>query len=144
MPTIFGTTRTAKASGEMASSEFAKVTLGGETTLGQNVTGSYNRQIQTIFELGNPNVYWIGGHEQGTLSLGRLVGKNGFFANLTTGNCGEITPVGINIAAGTCTTGSGGLSISDAVVESVGFQMSAGELQIGETVSIRFSSLSRS
>ncbi len=144
MPSIFGTTRTAKASGEMASSEFAKVTLGGETSLGQSVNGAYTRQIQTIFELGNPNVYWIGGHENGTLSLGRLVGKNGFFGNLEVGSCGEITPVGVDVTSGTCTTGSGGLSISDAVVESVGFQLTAGELQIGETVSIRFASLSRS
>ena len=143
MPSIFGTNRTAKASGEMASSEFAKVTLGGEVTLGQSVNINYSRTIETIYELGNPNVYWIGGHEQGSFSIGRLVGKKGFFSGLNLGACGEITPVGIDVGSGQCTTGAGGLTVTDAVIESVATQMNAGALQISETITARFAMLSR-
>lgn len=144
MSSIFNTTRTAKASGEISSSEYAKVTLGGIVSLGQSVSGNYNRQISTVFEIGNPNIYWVGGHEQGTLSISRLVGKNGFFHNINPGACGEISPVGIDLSAGQCTTGGSGLSIQDTMVEGLTWTLSAGALEITEGVSLRFATLSRS
>ncbi len=143
MNTIFGTNRTAKSAGQMASSEFARITLGGIVTLGQNCQGSYNRNIQTIFEIGNPNVYWIGGHEQGSLQIQRLVGKGGFFAELKPDACGSISPVSIDISSGKCTTGAGGLTIGDAMLEGVSFGFSAQALEISEGATLRFASLSR-
>ncbi len=144
MPTLFGTNRSAKATGQIASSEFAKITLGGVISLGQSVNGSYTRNIQTIFEIGNPNVYWLGGHEQGNLQMQRLVGKRGFFADIRPGACGEIKPVAINVTGGTCATGSGGLTIGDAILEAVSFGMQAGSLEITDGATLRFASLSRS
>ena len=144
MPTIFNTNRSTKTSGAMASSEYAKLTLGGVVTLGQSVQGNYTRKVQTIFEIGNPNIYWIGGHEEGTLGVQRLVGKGGFYENISPGACGEITPVSIGLNGGPCVSGAGGLTITDAVLESVSFGMSAGTLEINEGVNIKFASLSRS
>lgn len=144
MSSIFNTTRTAKATGEISSSEYAKVTLGGIVSLGQSVSGNYNRQISTIFEIGNPNIYWVGGHEQGTLSISRLVGKNGFFHNISPGACGEISPVGVDLSAGQCTTGGSGLSFQDVIAEGLTWTISSGALEITEGVSLRFATLSRS
>jgi hypothetical protein len=143
MSSIFGTTRTNSASGALASSEFAKVTLGGVTTLGQDVQGTYTRQIQTLFELGNPNIYWLGGHEQGTFNFSSLVGKAGFFASLPSSSCGEISPVSVDLLGGQCSAAGGGLTVSDAVIENVNWRMAAGTLEISEGVSLRFATLSR-
>jgi hypothetical protein len=144
MATIFNTNRSTKTSGAIASSEYAKITLGGQVTLAQSVQGNYTRKVQTIFEIGNPNIYWIGGHEEGTLQVQRLVGDSGFYATIDPGACGEITPVSIDVSGGDCAKGAGGLTISDAVLEGVSFSMSAGNLEITEGVNIKFASLSRS
>lgn len=144
MSSIFNTTRTAKASGELTSSEYAKITLGGVVSLGQSVTGGYERQISTVFEIGNPNIYWIGGHEQGTLSISRLVGKNGFFHAIEPGACGEISPVGVDLVGGQCSSGGSGLTFEDAMVQGLTWNITSGALEITEGVSLRFATLSRS
>lgn len=141
---IFNTTRQVRNKAQIASSEYALVSIGGRTELGQSVTGSYGRQIQTILEIGSPNIMWIGGHEQGTLSFGRVVGSKGFFDGWEGDDCGEIRPVAISLGTGPCVAAAnGGLRFGGTQIENVGFSMSSGSLEISETISMRVATLSR-
>lgn len=141
---IFNTTRQTRSRGQVASSEYALVTIGARTELGQNINGTYTRQIQTIFEIGSPNILWLAGHEQGTLSFSRLVGSRGFFSGWEGNECGEIRPVSVQLGGGPCVAAaSGGLRFGGTMIEAVNFTMQAGTLEITEGISLRVASLSR-
>lgn len=143
MPSIFNTTRNVTNQGDMASSEYAAITVGSQISLGQNVSGTYGRQIQTVYELGRPEIYWISGHEQGQMSVARLVGKNGFFDAIASTQCGAINNLKIDLSSSTCSKGSGGLAFDGAMLESVTFGMQSGTLEISEGMSMRFQTLTR-
>lgn len=144
MHTVFNTNRTTNSKAQIASAEYALITVGKRTELGQSVTGNYTRQIQTIFEIGTPNVMWLAGHEQGTLAFNRLVGGKGFFYGWDPDTCGEIRPVSINLGSGPCVSAArGGLKFGGAMVESVNFSIQAGTLEISEGISLRIATLSR-
>lgn len=144
MRTIFGTNRNVRSSGRLASSEYAIVTVGGRSELGQSVQGTYQRTIETIHELGSTGVLWVPGFESGSLQFQRLVGSGGFFAGWNGDACGRITPVSIDIGGGGCVAVSaGGLRFSDTVIESLNFSMQAGSVQISEGVNLRVGSMSR-
>ena len=141
---IFQTNRQTRSRAQIASSEYALVTIGSRTELGQSVTGSYNRQIQTIFEIGSPSIMWLAGHEQGQLSFQRLVGSRGFFSGWEGDECGEIRPVSIGLSGGPCVAAaSGGLRFGGTMIEGLNFSMSAGTLEITEGVSLKVASMSR-
>lgn len=141
---IFNTTRQANSRARAASSEYALVTLGGRTELGQSVTGNYTRQIQTIFEIGSTGIMWISGHEQGSLAFSRLVGAQGFFSGWNPDGCGEIKPVAINLSGGPCVAvARGGLGFDGTILESYNFALQAGTLEITEGVNLRVANLSR-
>ena len=141
---IFNTKRETRSRGQVASSEYALVTIGKRTELGQSVNGTYTRQIQTIFEIGSPNVLWLAGHEQGTLNFSRLVGSRGFFSGWDVDQCGQITPVSINLGGGACVAAaSGGLSFGGPMIDSVNFSMQAGTLEITEGVNLRVATMGR-
>ena len=144
---IFNTSRQTKTSGQVASSEYALITIGGRTELGQQVRGNYTRQIQTIFEIGSPNVMWLAGHEQGTLNFSRLVGSKGFFSGWDddADACGVINPVAVDFTGGTqcLAKATGGLLFEGAMIESLDFSMQAGTLEITEGINLRVASISR-
>jgi hypothetical protein len=144
MRSIFNTNRTVKPTGQVASSEFALISIGGRTELGQSISGSYTRAIQTVHELGSPDVAWIAGHEQGSLSFQRLVGSKGFFHGWDSDACGLIRPVAINLGGGPCVaSASGGLRFGGAMVESISFDMQAGTLEIREGIQMRVATMGR-
>ncbi len=141
---LFNTSRNVRSRAQVASSEYALVTIGARTELGQSVNGSYTRQIQTIFEIGSPAIMWLAGHEQGTLSFSRLVGARGFFSGWEGEECGEIRPVSIGLGGGPCVAAaSGGLRFGGTMIEGVNFSMAAGTLEITEGISLRVASMSR-
>lgn len=144
MKTVFNTNRRLKSAGRVASSEYAIVTVGGRSELGQSVQGTYSRQIQTLHELGNPGVLWVPGFESGTLNFRRLVGKNGFFAGWTGTACGVLNPVSIDLGGGPCVSvASGGLRFEDAIIQSFEFQLNAQQVEITEGVSLMIGAMAR-
>jgi hypothetical protein len=144
MRTIFNTDRVTRSRAQLASSEYALVTVGGRSELGQSVQGSYNRQIQTIFEIGNPAITWLAGHEQGNMTFQRLVGNRGFFDGWEGDECGVITPVSINLGGGPCVAvAAGGLRFDNAMIEGLNWSITAGTLEIMEGVSMRIGSMGR-
>jgi hypothetical protein len=144
MRSILNTTRQVTSRSQAPTSEYAILYMGGRGELAQSVSGNYGREIRPIYELGSPNVVWVGGHEQGTLELGRIVGKRGFFAGLGEDECGVVRPVSINLGSGPCVTiAAGGLHFHDAMIERLSFSMNVGSLEITETISMRVANMSR-
>ena len=142
MPDIFGYNRTARATGQIASSEYAVVSVGGTQSLVQNVQVNYGQDIRTIFEIGNPNVYWVPGHASGTVDCTALVGPGGFFTGWTGGRCGSIDGISISTSGGSaCFQGGGGLHFAGGIVTKVGASITAGTMEISQSVSVMVSML---
>jgi hypothetical protein len=144
MKSIFNTNRQVTSRAQVASSEYAIVQLGGRSELAQQVTGNYGREIRQIYEIGSPNIMWVGGHESGALNFSRIVGTGGFFDGLDNGECGVIRPVSINLGGGPCVAvASGGLHFGEAMLERVDFSLSVASVEITEGISLRVATMSR-
>jgi hypothetical protein len=100
MADFFGHNRTIRSSNQLASSEYARITVGSRVDLAQSVAANYAQQIRPIFEIGAPSIFFVSGHAQGTVNVGRLVGAGGFFSNFNAQNCGRIQPVSISGGGG--------------------------------------------
>lgn len=144
MRTVFNTNREVRSAARVASSEYAIITVGGRSELGQQIQGTYGRQISTIHEIGSPGVIWVAGYESGTLSFRRLVGAQGFFAGWTGSACGIIEPVSIDLGGGPCVAiASGGLRFYDAMIESFEFSMTSQAVEITEGINLKVGAMAR-
>jgi hypothetical protein len=144
---ILGYSRDVKPNGQIFSSEFATISIGGKMSLVQSVQGSYQQTVTPRFEVGSPTLYWLTGQPMGQVSISRLVGSGGFFTAFKAlkNSCATLTPITIGLdGTGGCTvaqqTGSG-LFLDGAVVSSLGFGFSAGVLEVQESVQMQFASL---
>jgi hypothetical protein len=141
MSDIFGYNRTARSTGQIASSEFAVVTIGGIQSLVQNTQVNYGQDIRTIFEIGNPNIYWVPGHASGTVDCTSLVGPGGFFAGWKGGKCGAISPISISTSGGTCYTGNASLYFDGGIIARVSATLTAGTMEISQSVSVQVATM---
>lgn len=145
MSDIYGYNRTNTSFAQIASSEYAAVSLGssGGSSLLQSFSAAYQRDLKPFFALGDPNIYWVSGFPQGQMSVERAVGKSGFFNGLS-GSCGVLGAVNINASGGqACASGGGAGSVNftGAVLSAVRLQMRAGQSEIIEGADMRFSSM---
>jgi hypothetical protein len=143
MADFFGHNRTIKSSNQLASSEYARITVGSRVDLAQSVAANYAQQIRPIFEIGAPSIFFVAGHAQGTVNVGRLVGAGGFFSNFNAQNCGRIQPVSISGGGGgVCAAGGGTVTFDGGMIESVSLNITAGQIEMTEGVAIRVASMS--
>lgn len=144
MKDILGYERTIK-SANLASSEFAAITVGSNSTkeaLVQSITFNYSQQIGEIVQVGDVNIYLIPGRPSGSCSISKLVGDGGFFAGFKDGECGVISGVNVSVESGQCGyVGGGSLSFTNGLIQSLSTTIAAGTLQIGSDISIRLVSL---
>lgn len=142
---VFGYERNARSSGQVASSEFAVISVGGKQSLVQSVNVSYQQQLEQVGQIGDSNVYWLPGRPMGNLSCSKLVGAGGFLSGWRGSQCGKITPLSITVDGGKCGfTGRGNLQFDGGIIQSFNIALSAQQLQISETVNIQIASLSAS
>jgi hypothetical protein len=147
MQDFFGAEKTVKSSNQIASSEYALITVGQRQSLVQSVQAQYGQEVRPIYEIGAPVVYLVNGHSSGNVSMSRLVGATGFFASL--GNvgaaCGAITPVNIQLSGGgACyASASGGLTFDGAKVQGVTLSLGAGQIEMTESVQMMVSNMSQ-
>jgi hypothetical protein len=145
MADLFGYNRTGNAIGQVASSEYASVNVGGKLALVQSVNVTYTQQIDEVKAVGDSNVYWIPGRPSGTINVSKLVGQGSFFQGWSAGQCGRIDSLSINVGGGVCgfSSGGGGLSFTGAVVETFSLEMSSQAHTVTETASIKVATISR-
>lgn len=142
MNDIFNYNRNTQATAQIASSEFARITLGGATNLMQQFQLQYGQQIETVLVLGDSNIYWVPGRPQGIINAGNLVGANGFFEGLRDTQCGKLTPINVTLDGGRCQVSSkGSLDFDAGIIESFSLSMSAQSMQITQGVSVRVASM---
>jgi len=143
---FWGYNRQVKANDQVVSSEFCNLTLGGgRMALLQNLSVQYGREIQSIFQIGDPSIYWLSGNAQGNISADRLVGKDGFlkYFNNLSDTCGVVKPIQISLGGdGKCSVvGKGSINFQDGIVEQVQIGTQAGSLRITEGFNIRIATL---
>lgn len=143
---FFGYQRTGNAIAQVVSSEYATISAGGgAVSLVQQVQADYQQEIRAVFAVGDPNLYWVTGHPQGTIQVVRMAGKTGFFSSFRGGQCGRIDSLSINATQGlVCAEGVGGggtISFTGALIQGLQLNMQAGRVEIMEGVTIRTASL---
>lgn len=143
MQDIFGYNRTARSEGQIASSEFAVITVGRVQTLVQSVQVNYGQEIRTLFVVGDPNAYWVPGQAMGNVDVSALVGPSGFFGAWKGTKCGSIKPISITAGRGTCgfSTGDSTIRFDGGMIERVSLNIQQGQLEMVQTVSIKVATL---
>lgn len=69
--------------GGVFTSDRAKLFLQGALAiLVQRLNFNYSQTITRLYEVGGPNIYYVGGRTQGQLSISRVVGPSGTVAQL--------------------------------------------------------------
>ena len=147
---ILGYNRTVRANGEVLSSEYAVLSMGGggAITLVQQAQGQYMHKIRSVFEGGTANMYYITGQPEGQISFARLIGREGLgtFLSGGAGGCGSLTSLSVSLSgSGACSAisaaGGRGYSFSGALIESINFSYSTADLQIQEGATLRVASM---
>ena len=143
MADIFGYNNSVRSEGQVASSEFASITAGKKQSLVQNVTASYGQTVTPVNQLGDTQIYWITGQPQGSLEITKLVGSSGFFDGWKGLDCGKISNLAVNINGDRCGfSGSGNLTFTGGVIESVSVTLGTQRLTVSENCKIKVASLS--
>lgn len=142
MKDIFGFESTVQSEGGIASSEFAGITIGNlrssQQGLIQSFTANYGMAVETVVQMGSPTIHWVPGRPVGSVTVGKLVGANGFFDGVRDANCGKITPLSITVNGGHCGyNGRGVISFSNGIVESLSLSASAANMTMSEQIQIR-------
>ena len=138
---FFGYNRTVGSTDQLSSSEYATLSVGGDVMLCQSVDASYQQEVKPLYEIGNPSIFFVPGHANGTVTFTRLAGEGNFFSTLRNNNCGQITPVSLNSSGGGCFAASGTLSFSGAVIRSVALSLNAQNIEITERAEIMVASM---
>lgn len=128
--------------GRLLSANFLKVrTPGGQISLGAEGQGSYSRALTPTEVFGSQTIYFTVGPSSGNIGIGSLIGEQGFF-QAAQGATDPCSMVSLSVdGRGRCAS-DGNFSISDAILQGVGFGWSAGSTPVRDNVSFLFGSLS--
>lgn len=147
---ILGYSRDVRPNGQIFSSEFATISMGGRMALVQGVEASYGQTVTPMFEVGSPTLYWLTGQPMGQVQIGRLVGKGGFFSAFgqIENSCASLLGLRIGLdGTGGCTaaqaSSGSGLSFDGGVVANLTASFNAGDLQVQEGATIQVASMRR-
>ena len=132
---FFGYNRTIGSSSELASSEYAVLSIGSKVNLCQSVNASYQQEIKA-------SVHYIMGHAGGNITFARLAGAGKFWPNLASSNCGQTNAVSINSNGSACYAGGGSLNFDGAAVQRVSLTINTGAIEISEEATILVASMS--
>ena len=148
---FFGVERNVNSHGQIATSELATIDLGGggSVALVQQATWSYQLNVQPVYEAGSAELYWNTGQPQGTISMDRIVGSDGYLAEFSSlqGGCGTLQQITVGLGGtGGCTVSDGpvgsDLTFSGAVPIEVRGSFGAGMREVSEGVTIRCAGMS--
>jgi len=142
MADIFGYEQNTK-NNQIVSSDFSLITIGGGTqSLMQDFRANYGQKIEEVKSLGDPQIYWLTGSPAGSIEASKLVGTGQFFEGWV-GDCGRINNAQLNqVGAGKCgVQGTGSLSFTGAVTESVGVSLQSQQQTMTQNVKIRISGM---
>lgn len=151
---VFEYEKTVNTEGQVASADYAFIKVGNSNPIGaaagdssagnalvQNLEITYGQQIEEVLQVGSTQIYWMPGRPQGKITISSLVGPGGFFSEWK-GKCGIIKFAEVKLKDDFCGfKGSGSLSFSGAVVESLTASMNTGKLTITQGATIRVANM---
>tara|TARA_R110002110_G_scaffold49550_4_gene147119 strand:- start:902 stop:1345 length:444 start_codon:yes stop_codon:yes gene_type:complete len=144
MKDVFSYDNNIKTEGQVASADFARVSVkqgGGRNALVQSVDVNYQQQIEEVTQVGSTQIYWLPGRPQGKIGIQSVVGSDGFFGDWKA-PCGKIDTASISVEGGKCGfQGTGSLFFKGAVVESLNSQLNTGRQTIAQGASIRVANM---
>jgi len=147
MSDVFSYDNNIKTSGQVASADYARVSVkagGGRNALVQSVDVNYAQQIEEVTQVGSTQIYWLPGRPQGRCSVQSLVGAGGFFSDWKA-PCGKIDTASIKVSGDKCDfEGSGSLSFEGAVVESLTANITTGRQTITQGAQVRVANMKAS
>jgi len=144
MRDVFSYDNNIKTSGQVASSDYARISVkqgGGRNALVQSVDVSYQQQIEEVTQVGGTQIYWLPGRPQGRIGIQSLVGSGGFFSDWKA-PCGKIDTASIRVEGGNCEfQGTGSLFFKGAIVESLNTQLNTGRQTIAQGANVRVANM---
>ena len=118
----------------------------------QNMSANYTQQVTRLFEVGSPNIYYVGGRTSGTASIARVVGPKKiakeFYATYGDVCRARTNTLHFSVSTG-CEDGNSptsGLAARAAytahfvVITTVGISVAAADMLINEQLQMMFSS----
>lgn len=142
------------------------MTIGGlnmATHLIQQMSINYSQPVNTIFEIGSNNRYYVVGRTTGQMSLGKVVGPTVVSAawlaqmgnvcaagsrdlSLRLGNsaCGGVSAAAVGGALAAATSGAVTLTAKACVATMVGYSLQSQDMLINEQVQLIYGELNRS
>lgn len=120
--------------------------LGNEDMLIQNVEIRYEQNINRIWEVGSPKVFFIAGRTAGTMQVARIIGGKGVQGDFIR-NYGDVCKMRdkhltLLLQAGCDSPQSKGkITASGVVITSVAYSVAAADMIINEAVSLMFARL---
>ena len=112
----------------------------------QNMQVSFSQQVTRLYEVGSPNVYYVGGRAAGQMAVARVVGPRKV-AQAFYQTYGDICNARTNSLHFSMDTGCGGLEGSHAaytshfvVLTTIGLGVNAADMLIHESLTMMFSS----
>lgn len=110
-----------------------------QTMVVQNLTISYEQRITRSWEVGSSRQYFIGGHQQGTGSIQRIVGPKPL-AGTFMSQYGDVCQIQSNhitfVVKGGCSTNGGRIKATGVVITSVQYSVRADDMVVNETVNL--------
>ena len=118
--------------------------IGDAGFLVQNLSFQYSQQVTRLYEIGTRNVFYVGGRTAGQLTLSRVVGPRSLLSAFyqTYGDvCNALTNTMTFSMANRCDNTNAQFIAKFCVLTSIGINVGAGDMVIGEQSSAMFSSL---
>lgn len=142
MPAVFASQQ--KFNGGFRSDQL-KVSFGGTDVAGftvQSINASFTQQVSTVFELGSPNLYFVGGRAQGQASMSHLVGPTQLTGTLIRKYNNLCSPEDINLDASSgCRTGGSNYTLQDAVLVSLQVNTDVNQPVVSQTLGFMFANM---
>lgn len=124
---------------------------GGLVALVQGLNFSYSQTITRLYEVGGPNIYYVGGRTQGRMGINRVVGPSrtvkAFYTKYGDVCQAKQNTINLTLTETDCSTGSSGPTTYDmknCVIDSVSVGVEASAMIITENTSLMYSSLEMS
>ncbi len=127
------------------SADSALITFGtfGAGLLAQELSITYQQQVQRLYEIGSKNVYVVVGRPEGSGEISRVIGPvglvQGFYS--TYGNVCAMSQNDISLTFATgcgSSTGVGGIQLKNVLLTGFSMGVKADTMLIGEKLAIMF------
>ena len=118
--------------------------IGDAGFLVQNLSFQYSQNVTRLYEVGRRDVYYVSGRTAGQVSLARVIGPRTLLSAFyeTYGDvCNALTNTMSFSMRNRCNEVDAKYTAKYCVITSIGVNVSAGDLVIGEQAALMFSSL---